>query len=113
MEETVGAADDNGSFQSLSTDDAYNEGYGCGYEQGCDDAASGNSYGNGYDDYNGYSYQLNASYCQGYADGYDDGYSKCEKDGWIKRWRQKRIFFHTITSWRGVIPINMCKFVCE
>lgn len=53
----------------------------CNYEQGCDDAASGNSYGNGYDDYNGYSCQLNASYCQGYADGYDDSYSECEKDG--------------------------------
>lgn len=61
----------------------------CNYEQGCDDAANGHSYGYGYDDhndyddynYNEYSCQLNASYCQGYADGYDDGYSECEKDG--------------------------------
>ena len=87
-------ADDDESFQSLSTDDAYNDGYGCGYEQGCDDGANGHSYGYGYDDhndydyddyynynYNEYSYQLSASYCQGYADGYDDGYSECEKDG--------------------------------
>ena len=34
-------ADDDESFQSLSTDDAYNDGYGCGYEQGCDDGANG------------------------------------------------------------------------
>ena len=80
-------ADDDESFQSLSTDDAYNDGYGCGYEQGCDDGANGHSYGygyddhNDYDDYNEYSYQLSASYCQGYADGYDDGYSECKKDG--------------------------------
>lgn len=75
-------ADDDESFQSLSTDDAYNDGYGCGYEQGCDDGANGHSYGyDDYDDYNEYSYQLSASYCQGYADGYDDGYSECEKDG--------------------------------
>lgn len=33
-------ADDDESFQSLSTDDAYNDGYGCGYEQGCDDGAN-------------------------------------------------------------------------
>lgn len=33
-------ADDDESFQSLSTDDAYNDGYGCGYEQGCDYGAN-------------------------------------------------------------------------
>lgn len=34
--------------------------------------------------------------------------------GWVdKAVASKTHLFHTITSRRGVIPINMCKFVCE
>ena len=59
---------------SVSPNDAYDEGYEEGYEQGRSDGASGVSHGYGYDDSNSYYDYYEKRYRQGYEEGYDEGY---------------------------------------
>jgi lipoprotein len=61
---------------SVTPNDAYQEGYDNGYEQGKEDGRRGLSHGSRYDDACDYYDYFETRYEEGYEEGYDDGYSE-------------------------------------